>query len=113
MATRAAPFDSLAVADIGDVAINTFNLRKSMEIIEGAFDQILKHSCRPLTLGGDHTIVLPVLRAMKKKHGSVGLIHVDAHADVNDTMFNEKIAHGTPFRRAVEEELLDTAAFLI
>ena len=107
MATRAAPFDSLAVADIGDVAINTFNLQKSLEIIEGAFDQILKHGCRPLTLGGDHTIVLPILRAMKKKHGSVGLIHVDAHADVNDNMFNEKIAHGTPFRRAVEEELLD------
>jgi guanidinobutyrase len=109
MATRAAPFDSLAVADIGDVAINTFNLQKSLEIIEGAFDQILKHSCRPLTLGGDHTIVLPILRAMKKKHGSVGLIHVDAHADVNDTMFNEKIAHGTPFRRAVDEDLLDPA----
>ena len=109
MATRAAPFDSLAVADIGDVAINTFNLQKSLEIIEGAFDQILNHSCRPLTLGGDHTIALPILRAMKKKHGSVGSIHVDAHADVNDTMFNEKIAHGTPFRRAVEEELLDPA----
>ena len=109
MATRAAPFDSLSVADIGDVAINTFNMQKSMEIIEAAFDQILGNNCIPLTLGGDHTIVLPILRAMKKKYGSIGLIHVDAHADVNDTMFNEKIAHGTPFRRAVEEELLDPA----
>ena len=107
MATRAAPFDSLSVADIGDVAINTFNMHKSLEIIEAAFDQILDSDCRPLTLGGDHTIVLPILRAMQKKYGSIGLIHVDAHADVNDTMFNEKIAHGTPFRRAVEEELLD------
>ncbi len=107
MATRAAPFDSLSVADIGDVAINTFNMRKSLEIIEVAFDQVLGYNCRPLTLGGDHTIVLPILRAMKKKYGAVGLIHVDAHADVNDSMFNEKIAHGTPFRRAVEEELLD------
>ena len=107
MATRAAPFDSLSVADIGDVAINTFNMQKSLEIIEAAFDQVLGHNCKPLTLGGDHTIVLPILRAMKKKYGAVGLIHVDAHADVNDTMFNEKIAHGTPFRRAVEEELLD------
>jgi guanidinobutyrase len=107
MATRAAPFDSLSVADIGDVAINTFNMQKSLEIIEAAFDQILGCNCRPLTLGGDHTIVLPILRAMKKKYGFIGLIHVDAHADVNDTMFNEKVAHGTPFRRAVEEELLD------
>ena len=109
MATRAAPFDSLSVADIGDVPINTFNMRKSLKIIEAAFDQILRYDCRPLTLGGDHTIVLPVLRAMKTKYGAIGLIHVDAHADVNDTMFTEKIAHGTPFRRAVEEELLDPA----
>ena len=109
MATRAAPFDSLSVADIGDVAINTFNLQKSLEIIEAAFDQVLGYNCKPLTLGGDHTIVLPILRALKKKCGSIGLIHVDAHADVNDTMFNEKIAHGTPLRRAVEEELVDPA----
>jgi guanidinobutyrase len=106
MATRAAPFDALSVADIGDVAINTFNLQKSVAIIESAFDGILSTSCRPLALGGDHTIVLPILRAMKKKYGPVGLIHIDAHADVNDTMFNEHIAHGTPFRRAVEEELI-------
>jgi guanidinobutyrase len=107
MATRAAPFDSLAVADIGDVAINTFNMKKSLEIIESAYDHILPYNCRPLTLGGDHTIVLPILRAMQKKYGPVGLIHVDAHTDVNDTMFNEKITHGTPFRRAVEEDLVN------
>ncbi|MFJ2483199.1 agmatinase [Pseudomonas sp. NPDC087598] len=75
MATGAAPFDSLSVADIGDVAINT--------------------------------ITLPILRAIHKKHGKVGLVHIDAHADVNDHMFGEKIAHGTTFRRAVEEGLLD------
>ena len=107
MATRAAPFDSLSIADIGDVAINTFNLQKSIDIIEAAYDEILSHGCRPLTLGGDHTIVLPILRAMRRKHGPLGLIHIDAHADVNDTMFGEKIAHGTPFRRCVEEGLLD------
>jgi guanidinobutyrase len=109
MATRAAPFDSLSVADIGDVAINTFNLQKSMDIIESVYDQILSRGCKPLTLGGDHTIVLPILRAMKTKYGPIGVIHVDAHADVNDTMFDEKIAHGTPFRRAVEEELVEPA----
>ncbi|WP_119462423.1 agmatinase [Rhodospirillaceae bacterium SYSU D60014] len=107
MATRAAPFDSLSVADIGDVAINTFNLAKSIEIIEEAYDTILATGCKPLTLGGDHTIALPILRAMRKRHGPVGLVHVDAHADINEHMFGERIAHGTPFRRAVEEGLLD------
>jgi guanidinobutyrase len=107
MATRAAPYDSIQVADIGDVAINTFNLQKSMDIVTEAYDEILEHGCVPLTMGGDHTIVLPILRAMKKKYGALGVVHVDAHADVNDTMFGEKIAHGTPFRRAIEEGLID------
>ncbi|MEO6985528.1 MAG: agmatinase [Paralcaligenes sp.] len=107
MATRAAPFDALQVADIGDVAINPYNLLDSIRIIEEAYDGIAAAGCRPVTLGGDHTIVLPILRALHKKYGKIGLIHIDAHADVNDTMFGEKIAHGTPFRRAVEEGLLD------
>ena len=107
METGAAPFDSLQVADIGDVAINTFNLEKSVAIIEEAYDSVLAEDCIPLTMGGDHTIALPILRAMRKKYGPVGMIHIDAHADVNDHMFGEPIAHGTPFRRAVEEDLLD------
>lgn len=106
MATGAAPFDHLQVADIGDVAINTFDLKKSVSLIEEAFDQILAHDCTPLTLGGDHTLTLPILRAMAKKHGPVALVHIDAHADINEHMFGEAIAHGTPFRRAVEEGLL-------
>ena len=57
--------------------------------------------------GGDHTIVLPILRSAFKTHGPVGVIHVDAHSDINDTMFGEKIAHGTPFRRAYEEGLIE------
>ena len=107
MATRAAPFDSLSIADLGDVAINTFNLQRSVGIIENAYDEILAHGCTPLTLGGDHTIVLPILRALHRRRGPLGVIHVDAHADVNDAMFGEKIAHGTPFRRVVEEGLVD------
>jgi guanidinobutyrase len=107
MATRAQPYDSLQVADIGDVAINPYSLDKSVAIIEQAYDDILGHDCIPLTMGGDHTIVLPILRAMKRKHGPIGLVHIDAHADINDEMFGERIAHGTPFRRAVEEGLLD------
>ena len=107
VATGAAPFDHLQVADLGDVPINTFNLLKSLDIIESFYDEVLGHGCKPLTLGGDHTIVLPILRALKKRFGPVGLVHVDAHADSNDHMFGEKFAHGTPFRRAVEEGLLD------
>jgi guanidinobutyrase len=107
MATRAAPFDSLQVADIGDVATNPYDLKKSVDIITAAYDRVLATGCRTLTLGGDHTLVLPILRSMAKRHGPVGLIHVDAHADINDTMFGEGIAHGTPFRRAVEEGLID------
>jgi len=107
MATRAAPFDSLQVADLGDIAINTFNLQKSVAIIEQAYDEIVAAKCKPLTLGGDHTISLPILRALHKKHGPVGIVHIDAHADINDHMFGERIAHGTPFRRAIEEGLVE------
>lgn len=107
MATGAAPFDTLQVADIGDVAINTYNLLDSVRIIEEAYTELSAFPLVPLTLGGDHTITLPILRALCRKHGPVGLIHVDAHTDTNDDMFGEKIAHGTTFRRAVEEGLLD------
>jgi guanidinobutyrase len=107
MATRAAPFDSLRIADIGDVPINTFNLLKSIAIIESYYDRVLEAGSKPLTMGGDHTIALPILRSLRRRHGPIGLVHVDAHADINDEMFGEKIAHGTPFRRAVEEGLLD------
>lgn len=107
MWTRISPFDSLQIADIGDVAINTFNLLKSIDIIEQAYDEIAAYGAAPFTLGGDHTIVLPILRALAKKHGPVGVVHIDAHADVNDVMFGEKIAHGTPFRRLVEEKLVE------
>jgi guanidinobutyrase len=106
MATRAAPFESLQVADIGDVPINTFDLKKSVDIITGHFHGILSHGAIPLTLGGDHTLTWPILRAIKERHGPVALIHVDAHADINDTMFGETVAHGCPFRRAWEEGCL-------
>ena len=106
MATGAAPFEHMQVADIGDVPINTFDLKKSVEIIAGHYRGILANDCIPLTLGGDHTLTYPVLQAVQEKHGSVALVHVDAHADINDQMFGERIAHGTPFRRAVEDGLL-------
>ena len=107
MATRAAPFDSLRIDDTGDVATNPYNLLDSVARIEAHFNELLGHGVITVTLGGDHTIVLPVLRAIRARHGPVGLVHVDAHTDINDEMFGERIAHGTPFRRAVEEGLLD------
>ncbi len=106
MATGAAPFEHLQVADIGDVPINTFDLKKSVDIITEFYDGVLADGAIPLTLGGDHTLTWPILRAIKKKHGPVALIHVDAHADINDTMFGEKVAHGCPFRRAWEDGCL-------
>lgn len=108
MATGAAPFDALQVADLGDVPINTYSLDKSLPLITAFHARVLAAGCRPLTMGGDHTIALPILRAVAARHGPVALVHVDAHADVNDDMFGERIAHGTPFRRAVEEGLLQT-----
>jgi guanidinobutyrase len=107
MGTGAAPFDGLQCADIGDVAINTFDLKDSVLRITKAYDAILASGALPMTMGGDHTLTLPILRAIAKKHGPVALVHVDAHADINDHMFGEAIAHGTPFRRAYEESLIN------
>lgn len=106
MATGAAPFDTLQVADLGDVPINTYSLAKSLPLITSFYDTVLQAHCTPLTMGGDHTIALPILRALAAKYGPLAMVHVDAHADVNENMFGEAIAHGTPFRRAVEENLL-------
>jgi len=106
LGTGARPFERLQVADIGDVAINTYDLKKTVGIIEAAYDAILAHGPVPLTLGGDHTLTYPILKAVAKVHGPVALIHVDAHADINDLMFGETIGHGTPFRRAYEDGCL-------
>ncbi|UWQ89322.1 agmatinase [Rhodobacteraceae bacterium M382] len=106
MATGAAPFDSLQMADIGDLAINTFSLSDSLRIIQESYAAILDTGVIPVAMGGDHSITLPILRAIAQKHGPVALVHVDAHADVNDEMFGERETHGTVFRRAYEEGLL-------
>ncbi|OOY11940.1 agmatinase [Thioclava marina] len=106
MATGAAPFEHLQVADIGDVPINLYDLKKSVEIIAQHYRSILSHDVIPLTLGGDHTLTWPILRAIAEKHGPVALIHVDAHSDTNEDMFGETVAHGCPFRRAWEEGCL-------
>ncbi|EAQ44945.1 MAG: agmatinase [Roseobacter sp. MedPE-SWde] len=106
MATGAAPFDSLNAGDIGDLAINTFSLKESLRIIEESYQAILSGNVIPMAMGGDHSITLPILRAIAAKYGPVALVHVDAHADVNDDMFGERETHGTVFRRAYEEGLI-------
>ncbi|XP_022338288.2 agmatinase, mitochondrial-like [Crassostrea virginica] len=107
IATGASPFDSFQVADVGDVSFNLYNLPKACEDIRRHYQRLISDGCIPLTLGGDHTISYPILQAMKERYGPVGMVHIDAHSDTSDTMLGEKIAHGTPFRRAVEEGCLD------
>ncbi|XP_071949773.1 guanidinobutyrase-like [Antedon mediterranea] len=105
--TGAAPFESLQVGDIGDVNINVYNLPKTCDMITEYYKKLIANGCKTLTMGGDHTLTYPVLRAVADKYGPVGLVHVDAHNDTQDTMLGEKIAHGTPFKRAFDENLFD------
>lgn len=105
--TRAAPYKSLMVADIGDVNVNLYDLKDSCRRIREAYQKIMSENCIPMTLGGDHTITYPILQAVAAKHGPVGLVHIDAHSDTGNVGLGEKITHGTPFRRCVEEGLLD------
>ena len=106
--TGAAPFESLQVGDIGDVPVNPYNLHKTIDNICELYKCVLRAGCTPLGIGGDHTLSLGVLRALREVKGQpLAMIHVDAHADVSDSMFGEKICHGTSFRRAVEEGLID------
>lgn len=106
MATNDGPFDRMKVADIGDVPANPYNLPKALDAVEQAIGAVAAAGCIPIAIGGDHTIALPILRAISRVHGPVALIHVDAHADINDEMFGEQLAHGTPVRRAIEEGLI-------
>lgn len=112
MATGAAPFDSFQIADTGDVALNTYNLEKSVDLIQAHFDRLLATGAKTVAMGGDHTITLPILRAQAKRHGPLAVVHVDAHADMNDHMFGEPVTHGTIFRRAIEEGLIDPRAMV-
>lgn len=109
-AQDASPFALAQVADAGDIAANPFNINEAVETIEAAADDLLSTGARLMTLGGDHTIALPLLRSVAKKHGPVALLHFDAHLDTWDTYFGAAYTHGTPFRRAVEEGILDTSA---
>jgi agmatinase len=100
------PWTVHQVADAGDAAVNPFDLHEAVTSVERAANDTLGRADRLITVGGDHTIALPLLRAMAARHGPVALVHFDAHLDTWDTYFGAPYTHGTPFRRAREEGLL-------
>lgn len=104
------PFAEKQVVDAGDIAVNPFNIGEAIETLQQEAEALQADGTRLVTVGGDHTIALPLLRAAAKKHGPVALLHFDAHLDTWDTYFGEPYTHGTPFRRASEEGILDTSA---
>jgi agmatinase len=101
------PWVAQQVADAGDVSVNPFDLMAAVGQVESAARALMQDADRIITIGGDHTVALPLLRAIRETHGPVALIHFDAHLDTWDTYFGAPFTHGTPFRRAVEEGLLD------
>jgi len=105
------PFMQLQVADAGDVACNPYSIEEAIEQIQTDATALLGKVGGLVSLGGDHTIAVPLLRAMNHHHGPVALVHFDAHLDTWDTYFGAPYTHGTPFRRAAEEGLfLDHAS---
>ena len=109
------PFKVQQVADAGDIACNPFDIDEAIKQIEKGSTELLQKVGSIVTIGGDHTIALPLLRSINKKVGGpVALVHFDAHLDTWDTYFGAPFTHGTPFRRAREEKLfLDDASMHI
>ncbi|MEZ0143113.1 agmatinase [Microbacterium sp. NRRL B-14842] len=104
------PFQLAQVVDAGDVPVNPFDLTEAVTEVERAALALGEQVQRIVTIGGDHTVALPLLRAVAAKHGPVAVLHFDAHLDTWDTYFGAPITHGTPFRRASEEGLIDLTA---
>jgi len=109
---KVAPFDTLNVADVGDVDAPPVSIEKAYEAIEARIGAIAGAGARPIVIGGDHSISLPVLRALAKRHGPLALVQFDAHIDTWDEYFGGKYFHGTPFRRAIEEGVVDPKRFI-
>ena len=106
-ATKAHPFASQQVVDAGDIAANPFDIEDALKMIERGSRALHERAGRLITIGGDHTIALPLLRTMAAKHGPISVVHFDAHLDTWDSYFGADYTHGTPFRRASEEGLID------
>ncbi len=101
------PWAVQQVADAGDIPANPFSIAEAIETIAHGVAELLGRADHLVALGGDHTVALPLLRATAGRHGPVALVHFDAHQDTWDTYFDAPYTHGTPFRRAVEEGVLD------
>jgi agmatinase len=106
-ALEASPFAAQQVVDAGDLAVTPFSIDEAITTVERGARELLEQVPFLLTLGGDHTIALPLLRAFSAVHGPLAVVHFDAHLDTWDTYFGAAYTHGTPFRRAAEEGLLD------
>ena len=106
-------FATLSVVDGGDLHVTPGNAQRTAEQIDAGLQPVLRAGIVPVVLGGDHSIVLGELRAHAAVHGPVGLVLLDAHADTWDQYYGERYFHGTPFRRAVEEGLLDPSRSLL
>jgi guanidinopropionase len=101
------PYDLCRVADIGDAWVQSpFHLETSLDEIQAFFESVHGAGVVPLSAGGDHSVTLPIFRAIAKD-GPIGMVHIDAHCDTSDDYLGSKFHHGAPFRRAVEEGLLD------
>ena len=101
--------DGLKGGDIGDFNVTPGYIHPTYQAIEEGVAGILKENACPIVLGGDHSITLAELRAAAKKYGPVALVHFDSHSDLCDEVFGQKYNHGTPFRRALEENLMDAS----
>jgi agmatinase len=101
------PFAVQQVADAGDIACNPFDIQDAIKQVDEGVRGVLDVSSKLVTIGGDHTIALPLLRVMHEMHGPIAVVHFDAHLDTWDTYFGAPLTHGTPFRRASEEGLID------
>lgn len=101
------PFAVQQVADAGDIACNPFDIDEAVRQVDAGAREVVGTGAKLVTIGGDHTIALPLLRVMEEVHGPVAVVHFDAHLDTWDTYFGAPVTHGTPFRRASEEGLID------
>jgi guanidinopropionase len=106
------PFERLRVADCGDVDVTPISIEDTYAAVSRRIDEVSAAGAAPLCVGGDHSVTLPILRSLARRHGPLGVVHFDAHPDTWDEYFGHKFFHGTPFRRAVEEGVVDARRFV-
>lgn len=102
------PYKLANCVDLGDAPVNPIQIEETLAMVEGFYRDVVREKIAPLSAGGDHLVSLPILRALAGRHGKAGMVHFDAHTDTWDRYFGGcKYTHGTPFRRAIEEGVLD------